>query len=478
MTAPVTRFAPSPTGMLHIGGARTALFNWLHARANRGSFLLRIEDTDRQRSTPEAVAAILQGLEWLGTDWDGACVYQHTRAERHAEVVEALLVAGHAYRCYATPDDIAAYKAEAGPHAIYTSPWRDGMRADRSDDRPLAVRLRIPDRAATVLDDAVYGTITWPHDAIEDLVILRTDGSPTYNLAAVVDDHDMAVSHVIRGDDHLANTPKQMLIYQALDWPLPRFAHLPLIHDEDGRKLSKRRGLAGLETYRNEGYLPESVRNYLTRLGWSHGDDEFYTTEQAIGWFSIEGIRKSPARLDHAKLDHLARRHLATTEPAALEAMMRAYRTAHPEVILAASHETRLLANLTTFQGRVPTLRALIEETRYLASGLSYAFDAHSREQLARTPAFILKAATASLEDVVWERNALADEIRTLAARLELAFGKVAGPLRAALTGRQASPGALDLMIILGREDVLDRCHHAADHLCTDNPAPADSQPG
>jgi len=480
MTAPVTRFAPSPTGMLHIGGARTALFNWLYARANAGSFQLRIEDTDRQRSTPEAIAGILQGLEWLGTHWDGACVYQHARAERHAAVGQTLLDTGHAYRCYAAPDDIAAFKAEAGPHAIFISPWRNGDVAAPPGETPFAVRLRIPDRNATMLDDAVFGTITWPHDAIEDLVILRTDGSPTYNLAAAVDDHDMAVSHVIRGDDHLANTPKQILIHQALDWPLPRFAHLPLIHDEDGRKLSKRRGLAGLETYRDEGYLPEAVRNYLTRLGWSHGNDEFYTTEQAINWFAIKGIRKSPARLDHKKLDNLAQRHLAATEPDELRTMVRAYLASHPDVTLPASHESRLMAGIESFQGRAITLRDLVEGTRYLATGPLSTFDPQTRHLLAGTPASLLEAAIAGLANVPWERDALSNAVKAIAARQNLAFGKVAGPLRAALTGRRASPGILDLMVLLGRENALDRFRSAATSLCMTgtHPSPADTLQG
>ncbi|MCY4260942.1 MAG: glutamate--tRNA ligase [Rhodobacteraceae bacterium] len=458
MSGPVTRFAPSPTGMLHIGGARTALFNWLHARANSGTFRLRIEDTDRKRSTPEAQTQILEGLAWLGLDHDGAWISQHARAERHIEIARTLLKSGHAYRCYATPEEIAAFKAGSGQHAVFVSPWRDDRTAGPARERPCAVRLRIPDDRATVIHDAVFGTITWPHAAIEDLVILRADQSPTYNLAAAVDDHDMAVSYVIRGDDHLANTPKQILIYKALDWPLPHFAHLPLIHDEDGKKLSKRSGQAGLETYRDQGYLPEAMRNYLSRLGWSHGDADFYTTEQAIGWFTIDRIRKSPSRLDHKKLDHLAQRHMAAMAHDQLRRRLKDYMDSR-DISLPETHRKRLLDNIAIFQARAKTLQDLVEGTTYLREGLLEieAFDPRIRDQLTKTPAGLMASACSRLRESPWERDALKASLQAIADDHALAFGKVAAPLRAAITGKKASPGLIDLLIVLGRQDSLHR---------------------
>ena len=302
------RFAPSPTGFLHIGGARTALFNWLFARHHGGNFRLRIEDTDRVRSTPEAVEAIIDGLEWLGLDWDGEIVYQFARAARHAEVARQLLAAGHAYYCCCTPAELEAMREQARAEkrsVRYDGTWRDRDPAERPPGVAPAIRLKAPQTGATTIHDHVQGEVTVANDELDDLIILRGDGTPTYNLSVVVDDHDMGVTHVIRGDDHLNNAFRQTQIYRALDWPVPEFAHVPLIHGPDGAKLSKRHGALGVDAYREMGYLPEALRNYLLRLGWSHGDDEIISTEEAIRWFDLDAVGRAPARFDFAKLGNL-----------------------------------------------------------------------------------------------------------------------------------------------------------------------------
>src|SRR5215467_7327286 len=304
----VTRFAPSPTGFLHIGGARTALFNWLFARHHGGRFMLRIEDTDRARSTPEAVTAIIDGLEWLGLSWDGEIVHQFARASRHAEVARQLLSAGQAYYCYCTPEELEAMRerARAEKRSVrYDGTWRDRNPSEAPPGVPPAIRLKAPQQGSTTIRDRVQGEVTVANTELDDLIILRADGTPTYNLSVVVDDHDMAITHVIRGDDHLNNAFRQTQIYRALDWPVPEFAHVPLIHGPDGTKMSKRHGAVGIDAYRDLGYLPEALRNYLLRLGWSHGDDEIISTEQAIAWFDLDAVGRAPARFDFAKLDNL-----------------------------------------------------------------------------------------------------------------------------------------------------------------------------
>ena len=466
MTAPVTRFAPSPTGNLHIGGARTALFNWLYARGHSGRFLLRIEDTDRARSTPQAVQAIKDGLEWLEIDWDGDCIFQHALAERHAQICRQLLANGKAYRCYATSAEIEEQRAAAagsGTQETFVSPWRDKAPGDHPDSQPHVIRLRVPDGGETVVDDRIYGPITWPNRSIEDMVIQRSDGSPTYNFAVVVDDHDMAISHVIRGDDHLPNTPKQMLVYQAMGWQLPIFAHVPLIHDESGRKLSKRQGDAGMEHYRDKGYLPEAVRNYLTRLGWSHGNEEFFTTEQALKWFDLDGLRRSPARLDHGILDNLSSRHLAHAAAQRLGKLIDAYVANRQETGLQPGHRERLLSGLDLFRNRAGTIRELVEGTDYLASGPLKIKDSHSQTVLASMPAGILKQVINRLHDAPWNRETLRDIVLGVASDNGLKLGGVAPSLRAALTGSKATPGVFDLMFLLGKTDTILRIEHAAD---------------
>ena len=317
----VTRFAPSPTGFLHIGGARTALFNWLYARHCDGQFLLRIEDTDRARSTDEAIAAIIDGLSWLELEPDQEPTYQFARADRHREVVEQLLASGNVYKCYCTPDELDEMRKQAeaeGRPPVYDGRWRDRDPADGPAGVPPAIRLRMPKEGETIVADRVQGEVVYQNTNLDDLIILRSDGTPTYNLAVVADDHDMGVTHVIRGVDHLTNAARQTGIYRAMDWPVPIFAHVPLIHGSDGAKLSKRHGALGVEAYRAMGYLPEAVRNYLVRLGWSHGDDEIFTMDQAIEWFDFTGIGKAAARFDFAKLANLNGHYIRESDDDAL----------------------------------------------------------------------------------------------------------------------------------------------------------------
>src|SRR3954447_1091277 len=328
----VTRFAPSPTGFLHIGGGRTALFNWLYARGRGGKMLLRIEDTDRERSTEPAIAAILDGLSWLGLDWDGDVIYQFARAARHREVVEEMLASGRAYRCYTSPQELEEMREAAkreGRPMRYDGRWRDRDPAEAPAGAAPVIRLKAPHEGETVVDDEVQGRVVWQNKDLDDLVLLRSDGNPTYMLAVVVDDHDMGVTHVIRGDDHLTNAARQTQIYQALGWDVPRMAHIPLIHGPDGAKLSKRHGALGVDAYRALGYLPVALRNYLVRLGWSHGDQEFFSTDEMIAAFDLSGIGRSPARFDFAKLEHLNGHYMRASGD---EALVQAIETILPEI--------------------------------------------------------------------------------------------------------------------------------------------------
>src|SRR5438874_6979986 len=323
---PVLRFAPSPTGYLHIGGARTALFNWLYARHTGGKFLLRIEDTDRERSTPEAVAAIFNGLNWIGLNWDGEPLFQFARADRHREIARQLLARGQAYRCYATPPELEQMRAEQkakGASVRYDGRWRDRQPGPQQEGVPFVIRLKAPQTGETVIEDKVLGTVRWANDQLDDMVLLRSDGNPTYMLAVVVDDYDMGITHVLRGADHLNNAARQLQIIQALGWPVPVYAHIPLIHGADGAKLSKRHGALGVEAYRDEmGFLPAALRNYLMRLGWAHGDDEIFSTEQAIEWFDLPGVGRSPSRFDMAKLTNLNAHYIRVTPDEELLALV------------------------------------------------------------------------------------------------------------------------------------------------------------
>jgi len=372
----VTRFAPSPTGYLHIGGARTALFNWLYARHTGGKFLLRIEDTDRARSTPEATAAIFEGLEWLGLNWDGDAISQFERSPRHAEVAREMMARGTAYRCYSTIEEIEAFRGAAraaGRPPLFRSPWRDADPATHPD-APYVVRLKAPREGETTVEDVVQGTITWKNETLDDLILLRSDGTPTYMHAVVVDDHDMGVTHVIRGDDHLTNAARQTLIYRAMDWDVPVFAHVPLIHGPDGTKLSKRHGALGVEAYREMGFLPEAMRNYLLRLGWSHGDDEMISTEQAIEWFNLESIGRSPARVDFKKLDNINGHYMRQASDEALSAAMVPLLKARGYDVDGAISD-QLTAAMPGLKERAKTLVELADSAHYLVAKRPLALD-------------------------------------------------------------------------------------------------------
>ncbi|TCP42884.1 glutamyl-tRNA synthetase [Rhodovulum marinum] len=458
-TPVVTRFAPSPTGFLHIGGARTALFNWLFARGRGGKFLLRIEDTDRARSTPEATEAILKGLTWLGLDWDGDPVSQFARADRHAEVAHQMLASGHAYKCFATQDEIAAFREQAkaeGRSTLYQSPWRDADPASHPD-APYVVRLKAPREGATVIADRVQGDVTIANDQLDDMVLLRSDGTPTYMLAVVVDDHDMGVTHVIRGDDHLNNAARQMQIYAAMGWDVPVWAHIPLIHGPDGKKLSKRHGALGVEEYRDMGYPAAGMRNYLARLGWSHGDDEFFTDAQAQDWFGLEGIGRSPARFDFKKLENLSGQHIAAMEDAALLRELQAFLAATGQPALTERQRTGLAAAMPLLKGGVKTLPQLIEKANFVLADRPIVPDEKAAKALNDVSRGILAELTPHLQSASWERDALEAAVKQVAEAHETNLGKLAGPLRAALAGRSVSPSVFDMMLVIGREETLTR---------------------
>jgi glutamyl-tRNA synthetase len=464
----VTRFAPSPTGYLHIGGARTALFNWLFARHHGGKFLLRIEDTDRARSTPEATQAIFDGLSWLGLEWDGEAVSQFARRERHAEVARKLLEMGHAYLCYATPAELEAMREQqrAGGLPIrYDGRWRDRDPADAPQGVAPVLRLKAPQTGETILDDRVQGRVTVSNEQLDDMVLLRGDGTPTYMLSVVVDDHDFGVTHIIRGDDHLTNTFRQIQLYRALGWDVPVFAHIPLIHGPDGKKLSKRHGALGIEAYRAMGYLPEALRNYLLRLGWAHGDDEIISTEQAIAWFDLDGIGRSPARLDFAKMENLNghymrlagdRRLVDLILPSLEEALGRQ---------TTAEQRLRLERGMAGLKARAKTLVELAEAARFYAEERPIQLQPKAAQLMTRTALELLgKWADKARIIEPFEAAPLEAAARTLAEEAQVKLGEIAQPLRAALTGVTVSPPVFEVAAIFGRDQVLARIadRHAA----------------
>ena len=467
----ITRFAPSPTGYLHIGGARTALFNWLFARANGGQMRLRIEDTDRERSTEDAVQAILDGLTWLGLTWDDDVVHQFARADRHREIAEALLADGKAYRCYATPEELAEMRETATREKRpprYDGRWRDRDPSEAPAGAPYVIRLRAPQDGETTVDDKVQGLVRFPNKDLDDFVLLRSDGTPTYMLSVVVDDHDMDVTHIIRGDDHLTNGARQTLIYHALGWDVPVMAHIPLIHGPDGAKLSKRHGALGVDAYRAMGYLPDAMRNYLARLGWAHGDDEIFTTEQAVSWFGFDGMGKSAARFDFAKLENLNGHYIRAAEDADLVAAIADLapdlenRGALPDP-LSDADKTRLREAMPGLKERAKTILQLIDSAAYLFVSRPLDMDAKSADLLtdeARQRLGRLAATLGALPD--WEADALDAAVRTFCEAEDVKLGKVAQPMRAALTGRTTSPGIFDVMVSLGREESLARLNDQA----------------
>lgn len=466
----ITRFAPSPTGFLHIGGARTALFNWLFARHDGGKFLLRIEDTDRERSTEAAVDAILDGLSWLGLDWDEDPISQFGRADRHVEIAEALIARGRAFRCYCTPEEVEALREQAFAEGrALRSPWRDKSADEAPEDAPFTVRFRAGEEAVTV-EDAVQDEVRWEAKTFDDLIILRSDGTPTYNLAVVVDDHDMGVTHIIRGDDHLTNAGRQSQIYDALGWDRPVFAHIPLIHGPDGKKLSKRHGDLGAEAYRDMGYLPEGLRNYLLRLGWSHGDQELFTDAEAIAAFGLDGLNKAPARIDFDKMAHVNAHHLAQAEDARLAKLVMPALLAREDRIEDASEiEARLQRALPVLKTRAKTLAELADQAYFLLRKRPFLIEGKAgkplRQDGARARLSRLHDRLTALPD--WEEAALAETLQAFAEAEEVGFGKVGQPLRAALTGGAPSPELAQIMTHLGREESLarlkDQTHEPAD---------------
>jgi glutamyl-tRNA synthetase len=468
----VTRFAPSPTGFLHIGGARTALFNWLYARGRGGKMLLRIEDTDRERSTEAAIAAILDGLTWLGIDWDGDAVYQYSRAARHREVAEAMLAAGKAYRCYATPDELKEMREKArseGRSKLYDGRWRDRDPSEAPAGIQPVIRIRAPLTGETVIEDQVQGRVAWQNEDLDDFVLLRSDGTPTYMLAVVVDDHDMGITHIIRGDDHFTNAARQKQIYDALGWPVPAMAHIPLIHGPDGAKLSKRHGALGVDAYRAMGYLPAAMRNYLVRLGWSHGDQEIFSTEEMVKAFDLPQIGRSPARFDFARLENLNGHYIRQTSDADLLAeieRVQPHIAGGSELAAKLTPELRgkLLASMPGLKERAKTLVELVESARYLFADRPLVLDDKAAGLLTADARTLLSDISDELRSVEpWTVEATERVVRAFAERRGIKLGGVAQPIRAALTGRTTSPPIFDVLAVLGKAESLSRLRDQAD---------------
>ena len=462
----VTRFAPSPTGFLHIGGARTALFNWLYAKHTGGVMLLRIEDTDRERSTEAATAAILDGLTWLGLDWEGEPISQFARAGRHREVAEELVARGKAYYAYETPEELEAMREKAraeGRPPRYDGSWRDRDASEAPAGVKPVIRIKAPREGETIVRDRVQGDVRFPNKDLDDFILLRSDGTPTYMHAVVVDDHDMGVTHIIRGDDHLTNAARQQIIYDAMGWEIPVMAHIPLIHGPDGAKLSKRHGALGVEAYRAMGYLPAALRNYLARLGWSHGDDEVMSTEDMIAWFEIEDVNKGAARFDFQKLEALNGVYMRQTPD---DELTRIFLDTLPcldngPAILAKLDERRraqLRAAMPGLKERARTLKELADSAYYLYAERPLALDEKAAALLDTEARKVLAALKARLEAIAsWDAPSLEAAVRAYAEAEGLKLGKAAQPLRAALTGRSTSPGVFDVLAVLGREESLAR---------------------
>jgi len=462
----VTRFAPSPTGYLHIGGARTALFNWLYARAKGGKMLLRIEDTDQARSTEGAILAILDSLRWLELDWDGEPVYQLTRAERHREVAERLLAEGKAYRCYATPEELQAMRERAraeGRAPGYDGTWRHRDPSEAPAGIEPAIRFKAPREGETVIEDRVQSRVVFANKDLDDLVILRSDGTPTYNLSVVVDDHDMGITHVVRGDDHLTNAARQTQIFKALGWDTPIYAHVPLIHGPDGAKLSKRHGALGVEAYRAMGYLPVALRNYLVRLGWSHGDAEIMSTDDMTRWFDLDAIGRSAARFDFAKLENLNGHYVRAMPDAEIVKRLKALVPELPDGValekrIGAEGWRKLERAMPGLKERATTLVELLDNASFLFATRPVALDEQARKLLDESGRDALAAMLGRLESVEpWTQEGLEAAVREFSDGAGLKLGKVAQPLRAALTGRATSPGIFDVLEVLGREESLAR---------------------
>jgi len=458
----ITRFAPSPTGYLHIGGARTALFNWLYAKANNGKFLLRIEDTDRERSTPEATTALLKGLEWLGLDYDGNVYSQFERANRHRIVALEMVKSGHAYKCFSTIDEINAYRDQAAKDKNplpFQSPWRDAD-PESFPDTPFVIRLKSPKNGGIVIKDKVQKKVSWAASSFDDLIMLRSDNSPTYMLAVVVDDHDMGVTHIIRGDDHLINAGRQSLIYDAMNWKIPEFAHIPLIHGEDGKKLSKRHGATGIHEYAALGYMPEAIRNYLCRLGWSHGNDELFSTADAISWFDFSGIGKSPSRLDFKKLNNVSAHHIKTSSDEMVSNDLFAY-AKEIGIEISENNKLKITKSISLVRDKSKTLCDVLDKCHFILTALPIDIDEKSIINLNSVSIGILKQLTPLLSDATWTSEYLEALARKFADSHQIGLGKIGMPLKAALSGKINSPSAFGMMEILGREESLARINSA-----------------
>ncbi|MGB3846587.1 glutamate--tRNA ligase [Sphingopyxis sp. YF1] len=456
----VTRFAPSPTGYLHIGGARTALFNWLFARHHGGKFLLRIEDTDRARSTDAAIDAILDGMRWLDLDWDGDTVYQFARADRHAAVANELLAKGEAYRCYLTQDELAAMRAEAQEKRLpfrVRSPWRD--RTDGDPAAPHVIRLRAPQEGAVTIADKVQGDVTVQNAELDDFILLRSDGTPTYMLSVVVDDNDMGVTHVIRGDDHLNNAFRQLGLIRAMGWREPVYAHVPLIHGADGAKLSKRHGALGVDAYRDEmGYLPEAVNNYLLRLGWGHGDDEIISRTQAIEWFGLDNVGRSPSRFDFKKLENLNGHYLREADDVRLAAIVAPMVAKLIGRDVTPAEKDLLAAAMPALKPRAKTLHEIADGATFLFVPDPLVMDEKAAQVLRDAPEGLLASVTDRLRALpTWSQETVEAAVREESEAAGVGLGKLAQPLRAALTGRTVSPGIFDVLLLLGRDTSLAR---------------------
>src|ERR1700738_3780655 len=466
MTEIVTRFAPSPTGFLHIGGGRTALFNWLYSRGRAGKFLLRIEDTDRARSTDEAIAAIFDGLTWLGLDWDDEPVHQFARAARHREVALQMLSSGNAYRCYASAEELTEMREKAraeGRSKLYDGRWRDRDPADAPAGVKPPIRLKAPLTGETVIDDQVQGRVVWQNENLDDLVLLRSDGTPTYMLAVVVDDHDMGVTHIIRGDAPLTNAARQTEIYQALGWPVPAMAHIPLIHGPDGSKLSKRHGALGVDAYRAMGYLPAAMRNYLVRLGWSHGDQEIFSTDEMIAAFDLSGIGRSAARFDFAKLENLNGHYIRHADDQSLVTMFEGVLDYVPDgsalkAKLNDTTRTQLKQAMPSLKERAKTLIELIDGSYFIFADRPLEIEPKALAVLTPENRELIDRLRLALQAAnPWTAETTEAGMRTFAEQHNLKLGAVAQPLRAALTGRTTSPGIFDVLAVLGREECLAR---------------------
>lgn len=458
----VTRFAPSPTGFLHIGGARTALFNWLFARHHGGRYLLRIEDTDRKRSTPEAVDAILDGLNWLGLGGDEAPVFQFSRIERHTEVANQLLKMGQAYRCYCSPEELERMRETAraeGRQPRYDGTWRDRDPSEAPAGVDPVIRIKAPQEGETTIVDAVQGSVTVPNTQLDDMIILRADGTPTYMHSVVVDDHDMGVTHVIRGDDHLNNAFRQAVIYRAMGWDVPVFAHIPLIHGPDGAKLSKRHGALGVDAYRDLGYLPEALNNYLLRLGWAHGDEEIVPRDKAIELFDLDGVGRSASRFDFAKLENLNGHYIRETDNDRLTGLVLERLAADPSgLVLDDTAKARIGAGMEGLKARARTIVELADNARFYAASLPLSFDDKAQKLLDEDARRVLSGLAETLRGInSFQEGDVEQAVRSFAEAQELKLGKAAQPLRAALTGSTTSPGIFEVLAVLGKDESLRR---------------------